>query len=210
MSRNEAWIGRRQDSEVARRKLVGAVAPVDAWAKCLLRLPSYLELASEGIISEHARKIAFCKLAFSKAVKMPEKYHWFELELLYPENWRVEEDTDATSLLVQSPSGSFLSITRPGDLQAAYDGARLTMEQEYGEMETENVSRLLDEAILEGVTQRFIYLDFVITSHLYKLETEDGDFPPLLVQYQGEDRDMDQEQAVFEAILTSLLRKTST
>lgn len=140
---------------------------------------------------------------------MPEKYHWSELELLYPENWSVEEDSDANSLMVQSPSGSFLSITRPGDLQAAFERARLTMEQEYGEMESEAVTRLLEEAILEGVTQRFIYLDFVITSHLYKLETEDSEFPPLLVQYQGEDRDMDQEQAVFEAIITSLLRKAN-
>lgn len=138
---------------------------------------------------------------------MPGKYRWLDLELLYPENWTIEEDSESNSLLLQSPSGSFLSLTRPSDLQAAFERARLTMEQEYGDMETDHVSRLLGEALLEGVTQRFIYLDFVVTSHLFKMETEGDEFQPLLIQFQGEDRDLEREQPIFEAILTSMLQQ---
>lgn len=138
---------------------------------------------------------------------MPEKYQWLDLEFLYPETWEIDEDPDSATIMIQSPSGAFLSMTRPRDLQSAFERARLTMEQEYGEMETDSITRILDEALMEGITQRFIYLDFVVTSHLYKLETEDLNFPSLLIQYQGEDRDLDRESSVFDAIVASMLRK---
>ncbi len=137
---------------------------------------------------------------------MPNTYHWMELELLYPENWRVQEDTEAGALFIESPSGTFLTITRPQKLQAAFDQARKAMEKEYDNVETENCSRLLGETLLEGIIKRFVYLDFIVTSHILKLESEQEDFVPMLIQIQGEDRDMDREQPVLDAILTSLVR----
>jgi hypothetical protein len=137
---------------------------------------------------------------------MPKSHNWFGLELLYPENWVVEEESQSNTISFSSPSGAFLSLTRPPDIQAAFERARITMEQEYGEMEVEPSSRLLEEALLEGLAQRFVYLDFIVTSYLYRLEMDSPDFLLILVQMQAEDRDMDRQQAVFDAILVSLIK----
>jgi hypothetical protein len=138
---------------------------------------------------------------------MPEKINWFELELLYPENWTVEVDEDSDTLNLISPSGAFMSMTRPEDINSAFEQARQAMEQEYEEMETENVCRIVGDGLLDGIIQRFVYLDFIVTSQLMKLESEIQDFQPLLIQIQGEDRDLDQQQQVFDAILTSFMLK---
>ena len=78
------------------------------------------------------------------------------------------------------------------------------MESEYEEVETEVINRVVGETLLEGVTQRFVYLDLIVTSHLFRLEVEEEEVAPLLVQIQGEDRDLDKLQPVFDAILASL------
>ena len=135
---------------------------------------------------------------------MPERYQWNGLNLLYPENWVVQEEDG--SLNIETPSGSFLSLSWPDDIDEAFDKARQTMEGEYEEVETEPLSRVLGESLLEGITQRFVYLDLIVTSHLFKLETEDEDFAPLLIQIQGEDRDLEKNQPVFDAILASLFQ----
>jgi hypothetical protein len=135
---------------------------------------------------------------------MPERHHWNGLELQYPENWVLNEEHDA--LNVESPSGTFLVISRPKNIELAFEKAQKTMEQEYDEVETENVSRVVGEWLLEGITQRFIFLDLVVTSHLFRLQTDDELFPPLLVQIQGEDRDLDRLLEIFDAILASLVR----
>ena len=135
---------------------------------------------------------------------MPEKYQWNGLQLSYPENWSVQEEDDTLS--IETPSGSFLSLSWPDDISDAFDRAKEVMEGEYEEVETEPLSRILGESLLEGITQRFVYLDLIITSHLFKLETEEEDFSPLLVQIQGEDRDLEKNQAVFDAILASLFQ----
>lgn len=141
---------------------------------------------------------------------MPEKFRWFELELLYPENWTAELDEESDTLNILSPSGAFLSMTKPQDIDTAFEQAKQAMEQEYDEIETENVCRLLGEGLLDGVVQRFVYLDFIVTSHLLKLESEAEEFEPLLIQIQGEDRDLEQQQPVFDAILSSLMQNSDS
>lgn len=135
---------------------------------------------------------------------MPERYHWNGLQLQYPENWVIQEEDN--TLNVESPSGSFLTLSWPDDIAEAFDRVRQTMESEYDEVETEPLSRVVGESLLEGITQRFVYLDLIITSHLFKLETEEEDFAPLLVQIQGEDRDLERMLPVFDAILASLFQ----
>jgi hypothetical protein len=136
---------------------------------------------------------------------MPERYQWNGLSVQYPENWSIQEDED--SLNIESPSGSFVVFSRPSNIEEAFAKARETMEQEYDEVESEVLSRIVGEALLEGITQRFVYLDLIITSHLFKLEMEDPGFAPLLIQIQGEDRDIDRLEQVFDAILASFEAK---
>lgn len=135
---------------------------------------------------------------------MPEPHQWNGLQILYPENWSVQEDDE--SLNIESPTGAFVAFSRPQNIDEALVDARKAMEQEYDEVETEEVSRVVGESLLQGITQRFVYLDLIITSHLFKLETEDEEFAPVLIQIQGEDRDLDRLQQVFDAIIASLDR----
>ena len=133
---------------------------------------------------------------------MPANHLWKGRKLLYPENWSLQEDDD--TLNIESPSGSFMTISSTEDIEQAFQRAKATMESEYEEVETEVINRVVGETLLEGVTQRFVYLDLIVTSHLFRLEVEEEEVAPLLVQIQGEDRDLDKLQPVFDAILASL------
>ncbi|MFO0941908.1 MAG: hypothetical protein U0930_14245 [Pirellulales bacterium] len=85
---------------------------------------------------------------------MPEKIQWNGLQLSYPENWTVQEEDETLS--IETPSGSFLSLSWPDDISEAFDRAKQVMEGEYEEVETEPLSRILGESLLEGITQRFV------------------------------------------------------
>ena len=135
---------------------------------------------------------------------MPDRYLWNGLRLMYPENWSVQEEEQ--TLNIESPSGAFLTITCPDDVTQAFDKMRKAMEDEYDEVETEPLSRIVGESLLEGITQRFVYLDLIVTSHIFTVETEEEDFAPLLVQIQGEDRDIEKNMPVFDAMLASLFQ----
>lgn len=136
---------------------------------------------------------------------MPGKYLWQGIQLQYPENWSVQEDEDGLS--IESPTGSFLTISCPENIDQSFEQARRTMEEEYEEVESEPLSRVVGESLLEGITQRFVYLDLIVTSQLFRLFDEDEQVAPLLIQIQGEDRELEQQQPVFDAILASLSKK---
>ena len=132
---------------------------------------------------------------------MPEKYQGLGFSLLYPETWKLDEDLESQALTLETPSGSFLTITACSDLESAFKNAQRTMESEYEEVENEATVAHMAEQTLQGVTQRFVYLDLIIASLLLKLDTGAQKF---LIQIQGEDREVEQQQPVFDAILTSM------
>ncbi|QDV27562.1 hypothetical protein [Aureliella helgolandensis] len=134
---------------------------------------------------------------------MPDKFTGLGIAFLYPENWKLEEESN-DSVTLETPSGAFLTIARfdqDTSPAAAIDGARGTMEEEYEEIEQEITEKLLAGIALEGLTQRFVYLDLVIVSQLLAFAHPTATY---LVQIQGEDREMEQTTPVFDAILTSL------
>lgn len=136
----------------------------------------------------------------------PGKYTGLGITTLYPESWKAEENLESQTVTIESPEGAFIAISRlddPGQLEGAMKQARATMEEEYDEVEQEVFSKALADVELSGITQRFAYLDLIITSHLTTFVVG-GDV--YLVQIQAEDRDMDRLQAVFDAMLTSILR----
>ena len=132
---------------------------------------------------------------------MPEKYTGLGFSLLYPETWKLDEDDEAKSLTLETPTGAFLTVTASENLEADFQRAKTTMEAEYDEVEHETSELKLAEQQLSGIIQRFVFLDLIITAHLLKLDTEDSKY---LVQIQGEDREIEQLLPVFNAILTSL------
>ncbi len=138
---------------------------------------------------------------------MPKQYTGHGLSFLYPDTWTITEDTaeGRPGVSLESPGGSFISVSALSvdeDATALLEEAAEAMNAEYEEVENEPYSVVIAGQEYEGILQRFYYLDFVVASKLLAIETEDHLY---LVQIQGEDRDMDQQSLVFDAILTSML-----
>lgn len=134
---------------------------------------------------------------------MPGQFSGLGITLLYPDNWKMDqEDDDSVSL--ESPGGAFLTITKlDSDVspESAIEKARMAMEEEYEAIETETCSRQLSGVSLNGITQRFVFLDLIIAAHWLSLEHQQT---TILAQIQGEDREVDELLPVFDAILTSM------
>ncbi len=147
--------------------------------------------------------------SFAQLISMPKQFTGLGISLLYPDSWVITEDTASESrqgISLESPGGSFMSISLLSpeeDADEAIDEAAEAMNAEYDEVESEPFETIIAGVPLEGTIQRFYYLDFVIVSKLFTISGRENQF---LIQIQGEDRDMDQQAAVFDAILTSMFR----
>lgn len=140
---------------------------------------------------------------------MPKQYSGMRMSLLYPDTWNITEEAPGQprqGISLESPGGSFLSINLLEGDQDGEEVVRLASEAmtaEYEDIESEPLSLQIAGDEFAGVIQRFYYLDFVIVSKLIAVRIVDGVY---LIQIQGEDRDIEQQSLVFEAILTSMLR----
>ncbi|MCG8650768.1 MAG: hypothetical protein MI861_13100 [Pirellulales bacterium] len=138
---------------------------------------------------------------------MPATFDAFGIRFLYPDNWSIadrEEDEGTDGVTLELPTGGFFSVER--DQQGMLDEELIeevsnTIEEDYTEVERE-------EIVLEGASQgeraidfRFYYLDLLIISRLV-LITIDG--ARYLVQFQAESRDFDANERVLAAILQQL------
>jgi len=112
----------------------------------------------------------------------------------------------ARGITLESPGGSFLSINQVDsaqDVESVVREATATMAAEYEDIESEPLTISIDGQAFEGTVQSFYYLDLLIVSKLLAIKMDNSLY---LIQIQGEDRDMEQQGIVFEAILTSMLR----
>ncbi|MCA9195088.1 MAG: hypothetical protein KDB03_25125 [Planctomycetales bacterium] len=138
---------------------------------------------------------------------MPETYRGLGLVFLYPETWTLEESLeDEAAILLESPEGAFMTITQLPSEQGpreAVEKASQVMIEEYEEVETEDIVRHFGELKMDGVQQRFIYLDLVISSQILAFKTQDWTY---VIQIQGEDRDIDKLNIVFDAVITSAMQ----
>ena len=141
---------------------------------------------------------------------MPQQYHGLGVSIMYPDGWKIEEDvTDQDSVSFESPLGAFMTVTRYPTLNFsdAVENAHQVMLAEYDEVESEQFSRTIAEREFQGMALRFVYLDFLIVAELFSFAHAGSIY---LVQIQGEDRDVEKLQPVFEAMLTSLFQKSSS
>ncbi|MFN3193412.1 MAG: hypothetical protein ACE361_23065 [Aureliella sp.] len=131
---------------------------------------------------------------------MPKTYQENGLNILFPDNWKLDEDKDSQTVTFESPVGAFLTVTRLTEYEpgSAIDQVKAAMREEYDEIEEEAVSIAIGDAEISGYSLKWVYLDLIITSVLVQIEKENGQY---LVQYQAEDRDMTQLETVFEAML---------
>ncbi|QDV66727.1 hypothetical protein Poly24_04140 [Rosistilla carotiformis] len=126
---------------------------------------------------------------------------------MYPDNWELTgpvEDGDSEGYVVESPTGMFFSLNRFGgrnDHENILKQACLAMDAEYDEVESEVYAA--DGAFPEevGVEMQFYCKSLVITSRLLAMQYQDD---VLLVQMQAENRDFDQNELVFAAMLKTV------
>jgi hypothetical protein len=135
---------------------------------------------------------------------MPECYQGIGISMLYPENWKLEEEPMNQAVSLESPEGAFMVITRLGAEQnptAALSDALSTMNAEYEEIEAEPLAREIASITLIGQMLRFVYLDLIIASQVLTVSAPTDHY---LIQIQAEDRQYDKLQPVFDALLTSM------
>ena len=141
---------------------------------------------------------------------MPLNYNGLGVSVMYPDGWKIEEDgTEENSVSFESPLGAFLTITRYPELDFsdAVEKAHQVMLAEYDEVESEEFSRTIADREFHVTALRFVYLDFLIVAELFRFLMGGSTY---LVQIQGEDRDIEKLQPVFQAMLTSLFQKAES
>lgn len=139
---------------------------------------------------------------------MPKQYSGLGLTLMYPDTWTLSEETadGRPAISLENPAGTFMSICSmplDDDPVEMLEVVAEAMNAEYEDVEREPLTTDIAGREYEGIIQRFYYLDLLVASKLLAIRTDEHLY---LVQIQGEDRDMDQQSMVFEAILTSMLR----
>lgn len=140
---------------------------------------------------------------------MTATYEQFGIRFLYPENWELDNRDDTGqpwSVSVHSPTGAFWSITvhdQDTELTELLDQTLQTIEQEYEQSFFESFQAKEEIAghMTPGYDINFFYLDFLICAKLRVFQLGQHD---CVVLYQGENRDFDELQRVFDAITFSL------
>jgi len=128
----------------------------------------------------------------------------------YPDNWTLDQDEALAgdhSITVYSPEGgAFWSVclhprsAKPQDLAKA---AAEAMKEEYDSLESEWVEETVLGQGLVGYDLNFYCFDLTSSAMVRSLRTPHGTYTFF---WQAEDRDLDRFQAVFRAMMVSLLR----
>lgn len=130
----------------------------------------------------------------------------------YPENWQLDEEPDSDARLavtLYTPSGAFWSLrvehssVAPRQLVAS---AVAAMQEEYGDMDVENVTQQIEDQELTGMDVNFFCLDLTNTAKIRAMRR--AGLGSCTILFQAEDRELARIEPVFWAITTSLLRET--
>ncbi len=140
---------------------------------------------------------------------MPATFDNLGIRFEYPENWTVETQEDAAKtgqVVVSSPHTAFWQLSKhPSDreLEPLFDEALAALRSEYQEIDVEPTNEFLEGHLIEGYTVNFFYLDLTSTCWMKGIETLGANF---LLIAQAEDREFEQVNRVFQAMLASVLR----
>lgn len=135
---------------------------------------------------------------------MPEKFDGLGVSFLYPDSWTVEQQEFTNAMTLHSTGSSFMTLMDCGPtLDSTFEECQKLMAEEFEEIERSTIQQDIFGHRCDGLVQRFVYLDLIVTSTLLRIEKKDRQ---LLVQIQGEDRELSEQQAVFDAVLTSMLQ----
>ena len=140
---------------------------------------------------------------------MTQVYEQNEIQLVYPENWKLTENHSAETLQIniESPNGCSwdLFVVPVEATREEWMGHLLeTMAEQYDSFEQEVLTFELGDHELQGYECFFYYLDLLISVHVFSLPSKDG--KNRFVMFQAESREFDSNLEVMRAMTMSLLR----
>ena len=130
------------------------------------------------------------------------------VRFIYPESWKVTEDTvteQPRTLSLESPAGGtwelllYDDVSQPSELAA---DVLKTMQKEYEDVESSVLTASFDDVDAVGYAMYFYYLDLLINCRT--LAATFGSQTALLI-WQAEDRTFTELEPVFRAMTTCLL-----
>jgi hypothetical protein len=139
---------------------------------------------------------------------MPAVYHHLGVRFLYPENWQVQDeepDEWPRTVTLQSEQTSFWSLyvyPPDHDARAAVTDVIGTIRELYEDLEVLPSKEMYGDVETKGVDIAFFYLDLLVEAKIRCVKTPSA---LLLWHYQAESKEFDAMEAVFQAIVTSLL-----
>jgi hypothetical protein len=140
---------------------------------------------------------------------MPATFDQFGLRFDYPDNWVVEqgEDIDGDQqVVVSSPHTAFWQLSKhPAgtELEPLFDEVLSALRSEYQEIEVDPADEVIDGHLIVGFSVNFFCLDLTSTCWVRGFETPEANY---LLICQAEDREFDQVELVFRAMLSSVLQ----
>ena len=145
---------------------------------------------------------------------MTKIYDGLGVSCMYPENWSLTEDTDegrVVGFTIESPTTAFMTVTQyPWTVapREALVQAQDIMKSEYDNLEYDEVDPELEFdgqplADSRAGDAHFYYLDLLVVSKFVAFTVDRKTF---LVQIQAEDRDYQELELVFKAMMISMLK----
>lgn len=134
-------------------------------------------------------------------------YDKLGIKFQYPENWTLDEGEaleGEQSVSVYSPHGAFWSVMVHPPTQAPeelVEAALHAMKQEFDDLDSEAVEESIGEMEWVGCDINFYCLDLTNTAVLRGARTPRS---TVLVLWQATDRELEEVEAVFNAMTRSL------
>jgi hypothetical protein len=137
-------------------------------------------------------------------------YHQNELQFQYPENWSLTDNPEEPLprvISLESPGGHILWSVHlyppDSDPDEILDEAIDTLRDSYEDLELSTEPTDFDLFEGKAFGALFFCLDFLVRIKLQVYSTPEY---KLMLWYQCEDRDFDQQEMVFRAISTTLMQ----
>lgn len=141
---------------------------------------------------------------------MTASYDRSGLKFLYPENWKITDQVDDSlprAITLEAPGGSAIWAIHayPGDddFDHVLKSTLGPLRETYFDLEVTPIENELSDSDEPAVESLFFCLDFLVRAKIQIVKTPDN---VLVFWYQGEDREFDNLEMVFQAISTSLLQ----
>lgn len=140
---------------------------------------------------------------------MPATFDQFGLRFDYPDNWSVDQGEDIVAeqqVVVSSPHTAFWQLSKhPAgtELEPLFDEVLSALRSEYQHIEVDPADEVIEGHLVTGFSVNFFCLDLTNTCWVRGFETPEANY---LLVCQAEDREFEQVELVFRAMLSSVLR----